>query len=346
MLRCDICSSELVMNAGGQSARCKCCGMTYSIDRLREMLRSSGPASAAGAARATSGAASSADFEIRGGVLYRYNGNAETLTIPSHVVEIAEKAFADNRRLKEVTIPANVKKICKQAFSSCTALETVRLSDSIEVIESAAFYNSGLRKVTVPPSIRQLHGAFYGCPQLQEITFLDGRTEIHEVCTNCPSLTEVRLPATLKTLSGTFFGCTALRHVLLPEGLERIGRGAFQGCTALEAVRVPATVREIDEAAFKDCKNLRHAEMADQLATDAVFLQWYENDRGPDGYECNSNTSPWYTDLYKRRQAAAARARENQIRMWKSQGRCIYCGGQFSGIFSPKCTSCRSPKNY
>ena len=41
-LTCDICGGTLQMNSGGTGATCVNCGMTYSVDRLREKL--GGPA--------------------------------------------------------------------------------------------------------------------------------------------------------------------------------------------------------------------------------------------------------------------------------------------------------------
>ena len=39
-LTCDLCGGSLQMNAGGQEASCKNCGLCYSLDTLREKLRS------------------------------------------------------------------------------------------------------------------------------------------------------------------------------------------------------------------------------------------------------------------------------------------------------------------
>lgn len=38
-ISCDLCGSELQMEAGGQSARCTVCGMVYSLERLREKMK-------------------------------------------------------------------------------------------------------------------------------------------------------------------------------------------------------------------------------------------------------------------------------------------------------------------
>lgn len=38
-LECDICRGNLLVNAGGRTATCRCCGVEYSAERLREKLQ-------------------------------------------------------------------------------------------------------------------------------------------------------------------------------------------------------------------------------------------------------------------------------------------------------------------
>lgn len=42
-LTCDLCGADLRVDAGGQSASCVNCGLTYSMDRLREKLQANKP---------------------------------------------------------------------------------------------------------------------------------------------------------------------------------------------------------------------------------------------------------------------------------------------------------------
>lgn len=42
-IMCDLCGSQLQMNADGQGAVCVNCGMTYTLDRLREKLNANKP---------------------------------------------------------------------------------------------------------------------------------------------------------------------------------------------------------------------------------------------------------------------------------------------------------------
>ena len=52
-------------------------------------------------------------------ILYKYTGNSFSYKIPNTVSVIAEKAFIDNKYLREITIPDNVTSIRKSAFSGC-----------------------------------------------------------------------------------------------------------------------------------------------------------------------------------------------------------------------------------
>ena len=48
-----------------------------------------------------------------------------------------------------------------------------------------------------------------------------------------------------------------LRCVVLPDGLEFIGKRAFYGCESLRRIVLPESLREIGEAAFSDCEALQ-----------------------------------------------------------------------------------------
>lgn len=43
-LTCDLCNGELQMNPGGQQASCTQCGLTYSLERLKEKMTAFGKA--------------------------------------------------------------------------------------------------------------------------------------------------------------------------------------------------------------------------------------------------------------------------------------------------------------
>lgn len=342
MIKCDLCKSELFMDPSGQFATCKLCGMHYGIDWLREKLRSN--------PQNVTGAQNDSDFDIRGGVLYRYNGNSETVTIPETVVQIGERAFADNLRIKTVRFPQSLKAIGQGAFHSCTSLRSVFLPEGLEKIGPAAFSKTAIEEIQIPAATELEYHVFSDCNALKRVTFLSGRTSIpNGIFHSCTALTQVLFPLTLKTIGGDAFNrCAALTRVVLPEGTEKIGGSAFENCKALEAVLIPSSVKQIDARAFLGCSKLKQVEMPDRLAQDYVFLRWVELDsdsRIPDHYVIESD-SPWYIELRQKRELAKAREQEKKVSAWKAQGRCAFCGGQFKGIFFQECKDCHRSKNY
>ena len=65
----------------------------------------------------------------------------ESVIIPEGVVEIGEDAFEYCDSLKRVVLPDGLKKIGVGAFENC-ALKEINLPESIEEIETLAFYNT------------------------------------------------------------------------------------------------------------------------------------------------------------------------------------------------------------
>ena len=58
-----------------------------------------------------------------------------------------------------------------------------------------------------------------------------------------------------------FFGCKELKTVVIPAGVERIGREAFMNCLNLKSVTIPDGVKAIEERAFDNCFELTGIEL-------------------------------------------------------------------------------------
>lgn len=107
------------------------------------------------------------DFEIKDGVLVKYNGNDSNVIIPDGVTEIGDLAFCLTD-VESVTIPDSVKKIGGGAFSDCGKLTSINIPDSVEVIEEEAFYNSAIKKITIPDGVKRIENeTFRYCDKLK-----------------------------------------------------------------------------------------------------------------------------------------------------------------------------------
>ena len=162
------------------------------------------------------------------------------IAIGDEITAIGAYAFMGCDRFYAITIPASVTTICQGAFQSCTSLETIDLSNAINLktINSDAFYYCyNLNEVTIPSNVTSIgSNAFRSCISLKRVTLLNGVQEIGDAA---------------------FLDCNSLKYVDIPESVTKIDASAFAFCSTLGNIAIPASVREIGKGAFKDCINLK-----------------------------------------------------------------------------------------
>lgn len=235
------------------------------------------------------------------------NNNIEKYTVPDTVKLIESNAFCGNQYLKELTVPGNVKTIdhyafcgCERleklnitgsvniidqcAFKNCTALVSAEFNDGLESIKEDAFINTGLKKVVLPDTVKDIGAnAFRDCQDLTEavipvsyeflgtnafsrnvdIIFTQAEgyavyggavfSDDMTVLIKAPFMAEGTyiVPDTVTEIAGCAFESTMVSTVILPEGLEKIGTNAFFGDIDLVTVDIPGSVTEIGENAFR-----------------------------------------------------------------------------------------------
>jgi hypothetical protein len=154
------------------------------------------------------------DFEIKDGILIKYNGSNNTVTIPNNVITIAERAFSQNDKILAVNI-----------------------SDSVQNIESAAFYRCpNLLTLNITKSVLNIgQGAFISCEKLFNI-IVDSNNKNYSSQNgilfnkNCTEL--IQYPS----------GKTDTQYDI-PIGVRTISRGAFSDSNNLTVINVPNTYR-------------------------------------------------------------------------------------------------------
>lgn len=107
-------------------------------------------------------------FDIDEGILKKYDGSEEFVTIPSVVKKITY-AFSGNRKIKKVIIPDSVKEIGELSFIECYGLKEVIIPDSVTKIGSCAFDDCiNLEKIYIPDSVKRINAnAFLNCKNLE-----------------------------------------------------------------------------------------------------------------------------------------------------------------------------------
>lgn len=172
------------------------------------------------------------EFLVLGdGILVKYSGTSEDVTLPDNVKQIAGSAFYGNKNIKKITFTDNVSYIGMRSFMNCTALETVAFGKGLKAIDKEAFAMcSSLKKASVPESVSLVgDSVYYGCSSV-DIAEYKSQTSVPD---------------------GTFAKCTALRIVILNHNVEKIGDSAFLECSSLTDIPVPDSVSYIGKDAFK-----------------------------------------------------------------------------------------------
>ncbi len=111
------------------------------------------------------------------------------INLPSTVTEIGAQAFGGCKKLKEITLPAGLESYSGAFYNS--GLETVILTDGIDIIDEKAFEKcASLKSVTIPSSVWDIRmGAFDGCTSLETLELRASVTCIDKnAFLNCPKL--------------------------------------------------------------------------------------------------------------------------------------------------------------
>lgn len=168
-------------------------------------------------------------------IITKYNGSAETVSIPStingiKVGVIGDSAFKGNTKIKKVVLPDTVIDLQGYAFANCTNLESINTPDSLRVVRSSAFEN---------------------CTSLKSFNFNKVEVVGWYILKNCKSITDIYVSGTLKRVGiGAFEQCTNLKTLTFAEGVEIIDAYVALDTPALEKITIAESVEEISDLAL------------------------------------------------------------------------------------------------
>lgn len=145
------------------------------------------------------------------------------------IKDLPSGVFAGTYGLFNISLPPQIKVIGKWAFQ-LSGLESIELSDSLELIDDYAFQESWLWKVKIPDKVHTIGYQAFDYVPLDSVWF--GKS--------------------LRTIkSMAFWECYNLSYINLPQGLQYIGEGAFECAdfSSLDLV-IPGSTQEIGVCAF------------------------------------------------------------------------------------------------
>ena len=159
------------------------------------------------------------EFEIKNGILLKYNGKKENVIIPNNVVIINKRAFLDCASLASITIPDSVRAIGTSAFEGCTGLKTVYYTGTLEKWCKISFSGDSSNPC-------------YNGANL----YIQGKL-----------LKNAVIPYGMVEIDWYMFsGCTSLQSVTIPDSVTSIGNGAFCNCINFKTVYYAGSQEEWD----------------------------------------------------------------------------------------------------
>ena len=167
-----------------------------------------------------------------------------------------------------VTLEAGVK-LSPYIFSGITGITEVVLPSDLKSIPLGAFYNSGIKTLTIPASVTEIaYFAGDASTDWYPVTIVSGsaietlifaeRTDNWTIPDSAfdsvTTLNTVTMGAGIKEIeANAFYGCSSLSTLTLSSSLETIGTSAFRNCKELSSVTLPASLKSIGSTAFRDC---------------------------------------------------------------------------------------------
>ncbi len=198
----------------------------------------------------------------------------------------------DNRLIigcSATTIPNTVTTIGMQAFMGCQ-FTSISIPSSVKTIEYGAFDESALTSLTIPSTVESIGIQIVrSCNLLTSIVVESGNPN-YDSRENCNAIIETatnKLIATCSTTvvpsSVTALGEYSFTHwkeipsnlldhvkiicdnafdnalfasIIIPEGVEIIGKEAFRCCNVMQPISLPASLKTIGDNVFSLCYNL------------------------------------------------------------------------------------------
>lgn len=161
--------------------------------------------------------------------------------------------------------------------------KTIDGSAVVQQVESASSNRPGIPDGILLNELKKLVNTKLGREANHEITFselmaYDGEIDLSAIGSQLTSISGLGYARKAKKIILTnvpvkaiddyeFDGCTGLQEIVLPVGLEMIGKASFRNCSNLETIVLPETMKTIGEAAFDACAKLPSINIPNSIET-------------------------------------------------------------------------------
>lgn len=153
--------------------------------------------------------------------------------------------FSGATHVESFTFGENVQIIPASLCNSLGPIQSITIPNSVTTIEEKAFYQTGLRSVTIPENVEHVFGAaFQKCLLLQDVVW------------NARNVSGVDYYDSEKGGYMSIFTSANLRSITFGEHVETIPATLCTNSTNITSVVIPASVTKIEDKAFSKCTSL------------------------------------------------------------------------------------------
>ena len=180
-----------------------------------------------------------------------------TITMPSSLLFMSENCFYNCKLLKLVDLSeTKLTSIHSFCFYGCRSLKSCILPETIESVESFAFYNSSIPKISFSPIFSSIERCAFMASDIEEVDLSKtALTSIESLAfAQCSHLLYFDFSRGLKAINDVAFANCSLERVILPATITELGVGAYYRCTVLRYVDLSKTMlKEIPSQCFQNC---------------------------------------------------------------------------------------------
>lgn len=194
-----------------------------------------------------------------------HNSKLKELTLPATLTQVGDKAFSRCYYLAKVIIPQTITSLGKEMFANCGGSSTnkeliIEGGNGLTKIGENAFQSSAIKTLSLSNTVEIIEAGAFSYSKISEFTIPEKVTTLStETFANCSMLTQITFNKNLESIGGkAFYYCGKLADIIWAEDgkLETISSSAFYNCGSLAVVEIPDSVKRLGECSFAKCSNL------------------------------------------------------------------------------------------
>ena len=175
---------------------------------------------------------------------------------PTHIIDSTHETVSVVTATNAYAMPNIISR------SSASEFQVVQNSENEYVISKYRGFDKEL--IIIPSKINGVaikgidNKAFSGLQFIKRVEIEEGIESLGDSAfANCQNLSYISLPETINRINNHAFENTNITSIILPKGLEVLGKSVFRKCNYLTQIDLPSNLVYIPESTFEFCHSLK-----------------------------------------------------------------------------------------